>query len=594
MRTHYCGQLRKTDQNKPVVLCGWIHSYRDHGGVLFLDLRDREGIVQIVARPENKEVFKVAEYLRSEFVVKVTGTVHPRPEGTENRNLPTGEIEVVADSIEVLNPSKTLPFEISEFSQASEEVRLQYRFLDLRRPTLQRNLNLRHRITQSARSVLNQEGFLEIETPFLTKSTPEGARDFLVPSRLSPGTFYALPQSPQLFKQILMVGGMEKYYQIVRCFRDEDLRSDRQPEFTQIDLEMSFINEEDVIQITEKILAESFRIATGKDCPVPFPRMPYQEAMDRFGCDKPDMRFGMEIVDLSQELANCQFQVFSSALKNKGVVKAICLKDGAKSSRSEIDEWTEYVKKLGAKGLAWMKFTDAGAESNIVKYFSQEELKKIEEKTGAKSGDLVFFGVGDWKNVVTILGFLRLELSREFKLAQENVFKFLWIVDFPLFEWDDKENRWSTLHHPFTSPKQSDIPLLESSPEKVSARAYDIVLNGTELGGGSIRIHQRTVQEKMFKALGISETSAKEKFGFLLEALDFGAPPHGGIALGLDRLVAILLGEDSIRDTIAFPKTQKGICMLSGSPSQVSPKQLEELYLKTTLRYKLSPDPKKS
>ena len=582
LRTDYCGHLTKKDEGKQVFLCGWVHSTRDHGGLLFIDLRDREGIVQIVIHPEKKEVFSLAETLGSEYVVRISGTVSKRPLGTENSNLPTGEIEVGADSIEILNSSKTLPFEISEFSESSEEIRLQYRYLDLRRPSLQRNLILRHQIAQTIRSSLNQEGFLEIETPFLTKSTPEGARDFLVPSRLNPGSFYALPQSPQLFKQILMVGGMERYYQIVRCFRDEDLRSDRQPEFTQVDIEMSFVEEEDVIGITEKIISESFKAAFGKNCPTPFPRISYQEAMERYGSDKPDLRFGLELIDLSQELAGCTFQVFASALKEKGVVKAVLLNGGAEMSRSEIDQLTEFVKRLGARGLAWIKFTNAGAESSIVKFFSKEELERIKKKTNAKIGDILFFGAGPWKSVVTVLGFLRSELGKRFHLipkTEEKIFKFLWVVDFPLLEWDDKENRWNAMHHPFTSPREADLALLESNPALAHARAYDIVLNGTELGGGSIRIHKESVQEKVFSVLGISKESAQEKFGFLLNALQFGAPPHGGIALGLDRLVALFLGEDSIRDTIAFPKTQKGVCLLSGSPTEVTQKQLDELAL---------------
>ncbi|MBI2915939.1 MAG: aspartate--tRNA ligase [Elusimicrobia bacterium] len=586
LRTDYCGVLRRPDDGRKVTLCGWVHSTRDHGGLLFLDLRDREGIVQIVVQPENKIAFAMAESLSSESVIRVVGAVRLRPGGTENPNLPTGEIEVVAETIEALNRCQTLPFEISEHSQVSEEVRLEYRYLDLRRPTLQKNLILRHRIAQSVRAVLNREGFLEIETPFLTKSTPEGARDFLVPSRLSPGNFYALPQSPQLFKQILMVGGMERYYQIARCFRDEDLRSDRQPEFTQIDLEMSFVEEEDVISVTEKIIAESFKTVFGKECAVPFPRISYLEAMNRYGSDKPDLRFGMEIVDLSRDLEGCNFQVFASALKEKGVVKAIRLEGGAQCSRSEIDQLTEFVKKLGAKGLAWMKFGEKGAESNIVKFFSPEDLEKIQKISESKSGDLLFFGAGPWKSVVTILGSLRLELAKRFKLVpppEKQIFKFLWVEQFPLLEWDEKENRWSAMHHPFTSPRDEDIADLENDPGRVHARAYDIVLNGTELGGGSIRIHKKSVQEKVFRTLGISDQSAQEKFGFLLTALDFGAPPHGGIALGLDRMVALFLGEDSIRDTIAFPKTQKGICLLSKAPATVTEDQLKDLSLKMAL-----------
>ena len=585
-RTHPCGLLGKSDVGKKVVLCGWVHSRRDHGGVLFLDVRDREGVVQVVANPDQGEVYGTADGLRSEFVVEVEGAVRLRPEGTQNPSLPTGDVEVVAGKITVLNQSKTLPFEISQYSEASEEVRLQHRFLDLRRPALQRNLAVRHKISQAVRKALDGIGFLEIETPFLTKSTPEGARDFLVPSRLNPGSFYALPQSPQLFKQILMVGGMEKYYQIARCFRDEDLRSDRQPEFTQIDLEMSFVDEGDVMAVTERILSAAFAAATGRECLTPFPRLAWKEAMDRFGSDKPDLRFGCELADLSGELRGVGFQVFASALEAGGAVKALVFPGGAGCSRADIDSLTDYVKKLGAKGLAWMKIADSGPESNIVKFFSKGYLDAILQKTGAVRGDLIFFGAGSWRRVVGVLGMLRTELSRRYKLIPEKPvpdFRFLWVVDFPLLEWDEAEKRWNAMHHPFTSPVESQLARLEEEPGKVGARAYDIVLNGSELGGGSIRIHRRDVQEKVFKTLGISESSAREKFGFLLNALDFGAPPHGGIALGLDRMVAIFLGEDSIRDTIAFPKTQKGLCLLSGSPSPVTPKQLEELSLRTVL-----------
>lgn len=581
-RTHYCGELRRKDEGKEVTLCGWIHSSRDHGGLLFLDLRDREGVVQIVVSPERKEVFKIAQTLGSEYVIQVKGQARLRPKGTENPNLSTGEIEIDAKEIEILNSSLVLPFEISEFNQASEEIRLQYRYLDLRRPSLQRNLILRHRIVQAVRSFLDKQGFLEIETPFLTKSTPEGARDFLVPSRLNPGHFYALPQSPQLFKQILMVGGMDKYYQIVRCFRDEDLRSDRQPEFTQIDLEMSFVEEEDVMRVTEKIIQEAFKVLTGKETILEFPRISYQEALNRFGSDKPDLRFEMELKDVTEELKNSSFQIFSNAVKEKGVIKALCFKGGAKLSRSEIDNLTEFVKRFGAKGLAWIKFSEAGPESSIVKFFSKEELAQIQGKLGAVSGDILFFGAGAWKSVVTVLGALRVELAKQAHLIPQSgssIYKFLWVIAFPLLEWDDQEKRWSAMHHPFTSPLVENKDLLDSAPDKVRARAYDIVLNGTELGGGSIRIHRKDLQQKVFKTLGISEDSAKEKFGFLLTALEYGAPPHGGIALGLDRLVAIFLGEDSIRDTIAFPKTQKGICMLAGSPSEVTEQQLKELSL---------------
>ncbi|OGR88288.1 MAG: aspartate--tRNA ligase [Elusimicrobia bacterium RIFCSPLOWO2_01_FULL_60_11] len=581
-RTHSCGQLRASDIGKTATLSGWVHSRRDHGGVLFIDMRDREGLTQVVFNPEQAELYKTAETLRSEFVVKVSGPVRQRPAGTENSHLATGAVEVAAASLEILNTSLALPFEISEFSEASEEVRLSYRFLDLRRPSLQKNLTLRHKIAQNVRETLNKEGFLEIETPMLTKSTPEGARDFLVPSRLNPGSFYALPQSPQIFKQILMVGGMEKYYQIVRCFRDEDLRSDRQPEFTQIDLEMSFVEEADVMGVTEKLVAAAFKAAMGQDCELPFPRLSYKDAMDRYGSDKPDIRFGLELTDVSEEAANCGFNVFSGAVKDKGVVKALRLEGGAAIARAEIDRLTDFVKKLGAKGLAWIKFTESGPDSAITKFFSKKDLEAIGKKAGAKAGDVLFFGAGPWKSVVTVLGALRLELAKRNNLIpKEPVYKFLWVVDFPLLEWDEKDKRWNAMHHPFTSPAPGSD--LEKDPGAAKARAYDIVLNGTELGGGSIRIHRKDIQEKVFTMLGISGESAKEKFGFLLSALEFGAPPHGGIALGLDRFVALLTGEDSIRDTIAFPKTQKGADLLSGSPSPVAQKQLDEIYIKTNL-----------
>ncbi|OGS24424.1 MAG: aspartate--tRNA ligase, partial [Elusimicrobia bacterium RIFOXYB2_FULL_50_12] len=578
-RTCYCGALRARDVERRVVLCGWVHSRRDHGGVIFIDLRDREGIAQVVFQPEKSDIFASAEKLRSEFVLRVEGLVRRRPEGTLNANIPTGEVEVVAEALIIINACPALPFEISDYTEASEELRLRYRFLDLRRPAVQKNFIFRHKILQNVRAFLSAAGFLEIDTPMLTKSTPEGARDFLVPSRMSPGAFYALPQSPQLFKQILMVSGFDRYFQIAKCFRDEDLRADRQPEFTQVDLEMSFVDENDVMQATEGLLAAIFKEALGKDLELPFARLSYDEAMLRYGSDKPDTRFGMEIADLCGELKNCQFKVFAQAISGGGVVRGICVPGGEKFSRSEIDGLTSFVAAYGARGLAWMKVTANGPESNIVKFFSAGELEGIQGKLGAKAGDLLLFLADTPAVVAQGLGALRLKLAKEINLIAEGAFNFLWVVDFPLLEWDKEEKRWSAMHHPFTSPRQEDIPLLDRPEDAgaVRARAYDIVLNGVEIGGGSIRIHREELQEKMFSLLKISSRDARERFGFLLEALTYGAPPHGGLALGLDRLCALILGEESIRDVIAFPKTQKAACLMTGAPGAVNSRQLKEL-----------------
>lgn len=588
-RTVYCGQVRSAHVGQTLVLAGWVHNRRDHGGVLFIDLRDREGLVQLVFHPERKEVFSQGEGLRGEFVIEVSGEVKPRPVGTENPNLPTGAVEVWVESLTVLNQSRTPPFEISEHSNASEDVRLQYRYLDLRRPPLQKNLILRHRVTQTVRRVLSDNGFLELETPFLTKSTPEGARDFLVPSRLSPGNFYALPQSPQLFKQLFMVAGFDRYYQVARCFRDEDLRADRQPEFTQIDLEMSFIEEEDILGVVEELLKNVFKEALGKEIETPFPRLPYAEAMARFGSDKPDLRFGMEIQEVSSVFAKTGFQVFAKTLAAGGVVRALCYPGGAALSRTEIDKLTEWVKTFGAKGLAWLKMTESGAESSIAKFMSADELAELPKKVGAKPGDIVFFGAGPALDVAAYLGPLRLELAKRAGWTKtEGVFKFLWVVDFPLFEYSAEDKKWNAVHHPFTRPEPEDeralMDGLGSRPlNTLRSRAYDIVLNGSEIGGGSLRVHQAALQSKIFEILGISPEAAKAKFGFLLDALDYGAPPHGGLALGLDRLVALLTGQESIRDVIAFPKTQRGADPMSGAPSSVDEAQLlKELSLKFT------------
>ncbi|MFC1501433.1 aspartate--tRNA ligase, partial [Elusimicrobiota bacterium] len=568
-----------SDVDKRITVCGWVHSRRDHGGVIFIDLRDREGVLQIVFQPENKEIFSKAEKLRSEFVLKVSGLVRQRPAGTENPNIPTGQVEVIAEKLEITNPCPGLPFEISDYVETSEELRLKYRYLDLRRPHIQKNFILRHKMLQEMRTYLSAQDFLELETPFLTKSTPEGARDFLVPSRLSPGEFFALPQSPQIFKQILMVAGFDKYFQIVKCFRDEDLRADRQPEFTQIDLEMSFVNEDDVISAVEGLIKGVFKNVLGKEIKTPFVRMPYAEAMLKYGCDKPDTRFKMEIEDFTQDLKSCGFKVFQGALSSGGVIRGLCIPQGEKFSRSEIDGITKFVADFGAKGLAWMKITEKGPESNIVKFFSKEELDTIQKKFSSKTGDLLVFLADNVSIVAQGLGALRVKMGRQLNLIDTQKFNFIWVVDFPQFDWDKEDKRWVAMHHPFTSPKEQDLEHLDNkdSFSKIRARAYDIVLNGVELGGGSIRIHSEQLQKKMFDALNITKEDARQKFGFLLDALKFGAPPHGGIALGLDRFCAILLGEESIRDVITFPKTQKGLCPLSGAPGEVGDKQLREL-----------------
>ncbi|MCA6070713.1 MAG: aspartate--tRNA ligase [Endomicrobium sp.] len=578
-RSSYCGDVREDSIGKEITVCGWVHSRRDHGGVIFIDLRDREGLLQIVFLPENKEIFKTSENLRSEYVISVKGLVRNRPAGTVNSNMLTGNIELVVSDLEVLNTSPGLPFEISDYVETSEELRLKYRYLDLRRPNFQKNFIMRHKVSSEVRSFLNEEGFLEIETPFLTKSTPEGARDFLVPSRLRHGSFFALPQSPQIFKQILMISGFDKYYQLARCFRDEDLRADRQLEFTQIDIEMSFVEEEDVMDIVERMLSRVFKVALNIDIKTPFERMPYEDAMLRFGSDKPDTRFEMEIRDFSQELKSSEFSVFSSVISKGGIVRGLCIPKGAGFSRSEIDDITKFVGEFGAKGLAWMRITDTGAESNIVKYFKEEEVQAIISKLNAKSGDLAVFLADEEKIVAQGLGALRLKMGKDFGLIDKNKFNFLWIVDFPLMEWDKEEQRWQSLHHPFTSPKDSDS-LTKENVRTTKARAYDVILNGIELGGGSIRIHRSDVQKKIFDILSISDESAKEKFGFLLDALTYGSPPHGGVALGFDRICALIAREDSIREVIAFPKTQKAVDPLSNAPSPVSEEQMKELGIK--------------
>lgn len=582
-RTHLCGEIRSKDIGNKITVMGWVHSRRDHGGLIFIDLRDREGILQVTFNPEVSKVsFEKAHSLRSEYTIAVSGTVAHRPEGTINPELATGELEVLAETLMVLNESQIPPFEITDRVEASEGLRLKYRYLDLRRPSVQKIFITRHRISQITRNFFSTNGFIEVETPFLTKSTPEGARDYLVPSRIEPGHFYALPQSPQLFKQILMISGFDRYFQIVKCFRDEDLRADRQPEFTQIDLELSYIEEEEIYDILERLMKVLFKEILLIDIETPFTRLTYQETMNRFGVDNPDIRFPLELKDITQSVGHSSFKVFSQAVEKGGVVKGITLKEAPEFSRKELDDIIDVAKTYGASGLIWIKITPDGWQSPVAKFLTEEEKAEISQFMEARAGDLLFL-VADpsFSTVCSALGNVRLHLIKKLNLQPAQEFQFAWISRFPLLEYDKEENRWVAVHHPFTSPVEEDIPFLESDPGKVRARAYDLVLNGSEIGGGSIRIHRQDIQSKVFKLLGIEDEEAQLKFGFLLEALRFGAPPHGGIALGLDRLVMLLTGEDSIRDVIAFPKTQKATCLMSNAPSPVNPKQLRELHIKT-------------
>lgn len=580
-RTHNATDIDVGQVGEQVTLNGWVDARRDHGGLIFIDLRDRSGIIQVVFNPElNEESFHLAESVRGEYVVAVKGEVQARPQDTENPNLKTGKVEVYVEKMEVFNTAKTPPFYIENGIEVDELLRLRYRYLDLRRPEMRDNLLLRHRVVKSIRDYLDERGFMEIETPILGRSTPEGARDYLVPSRVHPGEFFALPQSPQQYKQMLMVAGMEKYFQIARCFRDEDLRADRQPEFTQLDLEMSFIDEEDIISLIEEMMPRLFKEGCQIDIPTPFPRISYDEAMLKYGSDQPDLRFDWEIVDITELVKDVDFKVFASAIAGGGVVRALNARTCGSFTRKEIDDLGRMAVEFGAKGLAWINVTETELKSPITKFFSEEKMQAILEALDAKPGDLLLFGADQADIVARVLGVLRLNLGRRLNLCDPHQLAFAWVLGFPLLEYDAEEKRYVAVHHMFTSPRLEDIPLLDTDPAQVKARAYDLILNGVEIGGGSIRIHRRDWQEKMFSLLGLSQEEAVEKFGYMMEAFEYGAPPHGGVAFGIDRLIMLMAGKDSIREVIAFPKTQSAACPMTNAPSAVSAKQLRELSLK--------------
>ena len=584
MRSHYCGQINTSLIDQEISLCGWVHRRRDHGGVIFIDLRDRAGLAQIVFDPDRPDPFAIADSVRNEFVIRITGRVRHRPQGTVNPDLPTGEVEVLGYSIEILNKALTPPFQLDD-ENVHDDVKLRYRYVDLRRPAMQANMQLRHNVVKTLRNFMDAHGFLDIETPMLTRATPEGARDYLVPSRTHPGEFFALPQSPQLFKQLLMMSGMDRYYQIVRCFRDEDLRADRQPEFTQLDIETSFMEENDIMDLMEAMIIDLFKNILDVDIPQPIPRMEYHEALEHFGTDRPDLRNPLRLIEVSDLMKEVEFKVFSGpANMDNGRVAALRLPDGGRLSRKEIDDYTSMVTQFGAKGLAYIKVNDAdagrdGLQSPILKFLPDATVAGIMERTGAKTGDLIFFGADKKRIVNDSLAHLRNQLATDLGLLQGD-WQFVWIVDFPMFEHNEDEDRWDPLHHPFTAPQSPDPEDLIADPGKSLSRAYDLVLNGVELGGGSIRIHRPDMQKAVLKLLGIDEAAAEEKFGFLISALDYGCPPHGGIAFGLDRIVMLMVGGESIRDVIAFPKTQSASCLLTSAPSPASSKQLKELGIK--------------